>query len=95
LLDAGLPGGFIAGSGSISHAQTMAFNTLAFFSIFMIFNARSEVRSAFVGLFSNKWLWGALVLSLVLQAVVIYVPFLQHAFSTVPAERATGSSVLP
>ena len=30
-----------------------------------------------------KWLWGAVVLSLVLQAAVIYIPFLQQAFSTV------------
>jgi len=101
VLDASLPAGFIAGRGSISHAQTMAFNTLAFFSIFMVFNARSDVRSAFSGLFSNKWLWGAVVMSLVLQAVVIYVPFLQHAFSTAPLSArdwlvcaAVGSSVL-
>jgi Ca2+-transporting ATPase len=101
VLDASLPGGFIAGSGSVAHAQTMAFNTLAFFSIFMVFNARSEERSAFVGLFSNRWLWGAVMLSLVLQAVVIYVPFLQRAFSTAPLSArdwvvcaAVGSTVL-
>jgi len=101
VLDASLPGGFIGGPGSISHAQTMAFNTLAFFSIFMVFNARSEERSAFVGLFSNKWLWGAVLLSLALQAIVIYIPFLQHAFSTVPLSArdwlvcaAVGSVVL-
>jgi magnesium-transporting ATPase (P-type) len=54
-----------------------------------------------VGLFSNKWLWGAVLLSLALQAAAIYVPFLQHAFSTVPLSArdwlvcaAVGSSVL-
>ena len=36
----------------------------------------------FAGLFSNKWLWGAVLLSLLLQVAVIYVPFLQQAFST-------------
>lgn len=45
---------------------------------------RSDDQSAFVGLFSNKWLWGAVLLSLLLQAVVIYVPLLQQAFSTTP-----------
>jgi len=65
------------------YAQTMAFTTLVFFSLFTVFNARSDERSAFVGLFSNKWLWGAVLLSLVLQAAVIYIPFLQQAFSTV------------
>ena len=37
-----------------------------------------------VGLFSNKWLWGAIGLSVVLQLVVIYVPFLNSAFGTTP-----------
>jgi Ca2+-transporting ATPase len=65
------------------YAQTMAFTTLVFFSLFTVFNARSDVRSAFSGLFANKWLWGAVVLALLLQALVIYLPFLQQAFSTV------------
>ena len=60
----------------------MTFTTVVFFSLFTVFNARSDERSAFEGLFSNKWLWGAVLLSL-LQAAVIYVPFLQQAFSTV------------
>jgi P-type Ca2+ transporter type 2C len=55
---------------------------LVFFSLFTVFNARSDERSAFVGLFSNKWLWGAVLLSLLLQVAVIYIPFLQQAFST-------------
>ncbi len=83
VLDASLPGGFIEGSGNMRYAQTMTFNTLVLLSLFNLFNARSEEQSAFAGLFSNKWLWGAVGLSLLLQLAVIYVPFLQHAFSTV------------
>ena len=83
VLDASLPGGFIEGSGTERHAQTMAFTTLVLFSLFTVFNARSDRRSAFIGLFSNAWLWGAVALSLLLQAAVVYVPFLQQAFSTV------------
>jgi Ca2+-transporting ATPase len=85
----------------LRYAQTMAFTTLVFFSLFTVFNARSDERSAFVGLFSNKWLWGAVLLSLLLQAAVIYLPFLQQAFSTVSLNAgdwlrclAVGSSVL-
>ena len=84
VLDASLPGGLIDGSGNMRYAQTMAFTTLVFFSLFTVFNARSDDQSAFVGLFSNKWLWGAVLLSLLLQAAVIYVPLLQQAFSTTP-----------
>ena len=84
ILDASLPGGFIEGHGNIRYAQTMTFNTMVWFSIFHVFNARSDQRSAFVGLFTNKWLWGSILLAITLQAAVIYIPFLQQAFSTVP-----------
>jgi P-type Ca2+ transporter type 2C len=83
VLDWSLPGGLIEGSGSLRYGQTMAFTTMVFFSLFTVFNARSDERSAFAALFSNKWLWGAVLLSLSLQAAVIYIPFLQQAFSTV------------
>ena len=88
VIDASLPGGFIEGSGSLAYAQTMAFHTLVFFSCFNVFNARSDERSAFVGLGANRWLWGAVLLSLALQALVLYVPFLQRAFATVPLSAA-------
>jgi len=83
VLDASLPGGFIEGSGNIRYAQTMAFTTLVFFSIYTVFSARSDEQSAFVGLFANQWLWAAVGLAGLLQIFVIYVPFLQQAFSTV------------
>jgi Ca2+-transporting ATPase len=101
VLDASLPGGLIEGAGNMRYAQTMAFTTLVFFSLCTVFNARSDERSAFAGLFSNQWLWGAVLLSLLLQAAVIYIPFLQQAFSTVSLSAgdwlccaAVGSSVL-
>jgi Ca2+-transporting ATPase len=101
VLDASLAGGLIDGAGSLRKAQTMAFTTLVFFSLFTIFSARSEERSAFAGLFANRWLWGAIALALALQAAVVHTPFLQHAFSTVALSprdwltcAATGSSVL-
>jgi Ca2+-transporting ATPase len=101
VLDASLPGGFIEGSGDMRYAQTMAFTTLVFFSLFAVFNARSDERSAFDGLFSNGWLWAAVALSLLLQLAVVYVPFLQKAFSTVALNAgdwllcaAVASSVL-
>ena len=88
VLDASLPGGLIEGSGSLRYAQTMAFTTLVFFQLCNVFNARSDERSAFRGLFHNPWLWGAVGLSLVLHIAVLYVPFLQNAFSTVSLTTA-------
>jgi Ca2+-transporting ATPase len=83
VFDAALPGGLIGGHGSVAYGQTMAFTTLTMFQLFNTFNARSDDRSAFVGLFTNRWLWAALALSLCLQIAVVYVPILQAAFSTV------------
>jgi P-type Ca2+ transporter type 2C len=83
VLDSCLPGGLIEGSGTLRYAQTMAFTTLMMFQLFNVLNARSDEESAFHRLFHNAWLWSALGLSLALHFTVIYVPFLQNAFSTV------------
>lgn len=85
VMDASLPGGLIpAAGGTMRYAQTMAFTTLVFFQLFNALNSRSDQLSAFNGFFHNKWLWGAIGLSIVLQATVIYLPGLQDAFGTVP-----------
>jgi Ca2+-transporting ATPase len=83
VLDASLPGGFIAGSGDIRYAQTMAFTTLMLFQIVNVFNARSDAESAFTGILRNRWLIAAVALSIALQAAVLYLSFLQQAFATV------------
>ena len=88
VFDASLPGGLIEGAGDLRYAQTMAFTTLILFQIFNVFNARSDTRSAFHGLFRNHWLWIGLGVSVVLQLAVIYVPFLQKSFSTVSLTSA-------
>ena len=82
VLDAGLPGGFIEGSGTMRHAQSMAFTTMVLFQLFNVLNARSDEQSAFRGLFNNKWLWSAVTISVLLQIAAVHVPFLQVAFST-------------
>ena len=82
VLDASLPGGFVQGSGDLTYAHTMAFTTLMLAQLFNTVNARSDERSAFVHLFTNRWLWGALALSVLLQVLVLYLPALQRAFGT-------------
>lgn len=54
--------------------------------LFNCFNARSESASAWHGLFANRWLWGAVALSAVLQVAVVHVPMLNSAFGTVPLD---------
>jgi P-type Ca2+ transporter type 2C len=101
VFDASLPGGFVEGSGTLSYAQTMAFTTLMVFQMFNVVNARSDELSAFTHLFTNVWLWAAIGGSVALQVLVVYVPFLQNAFGTVPLSArdwllsvAVASSVL-
>jgi len=83
-LDLRLPGGLIGGSGDIEEARTMAFTTLVLAQLFNCFNARSDRTSAFHHLFTNRWLWGAIALSVVLQAAVVHLGFLNDAFGTAP-----------
>ena len=62
------------------NGMTMAFLTLAMSEIFHSFNMRSR-RQSIAKMGSVNWyLVGAMVLSLVLSTVVIYIPFLQKAF---------------
>ncbi len=82
VLDASLPGGFVDGSGDLRYGQTRAFTPLMLFQIFNVLNARSDERSAFRHLFRNGWLWAAIGGSVALQALVVYLPFLQRAFGT-------------
>jgi Ca2+-transporting ATPase len=92
VLDAYYPGGLFTlyATGSVpnvadeTHARTMAFTTLMMFQLFNVYNCRSTWRSAFSGLLENVWLIGAVALSLGSHLLVIYVPFLQTAFHTVP-----------
>jgi Ca2+-transporting ATPase len=88
VLDASITGGRFAGQGNLRYGHTMAFTTLVIAQLFNAFNARSEDRSALSGLFGNRWLSGAIVLSALLHAVVVYVPFMQRAFGTVALSAA-------
>jgi len=88
VLDACLSGGLVEGSGTLRYGQTMAFTTLTMFQLFNVLNARSDERSAFAGLFRNRWLWAAIGWSIALQAAVVHLPFLQRAFSTVDLTAA-------
>ncbi len=81
-IDYKLPGGLIDGSSSLDQARTAGFTVLVLAQLFNCFNSRSERGSAFTGLFTNRWLWGAIAISVALQVAVVYVPFLNDAFGT-------------
>ncbi|OMF36704.1 ATPase [Paenibacillus sp. FSL H8-0548] len=78
--------GFSLGADNISdeamtYARTMAFVVLAASQLLYSFTMRSTTKSIFqVGLFSNMYLVGAVVIGFVLQFAVITIPFLAAAF---------------
>jgi Ca2+-transporting ATPase len=85
-IDLYLPGGLIPGERSLDNARTAGFTVLVLAQLFNCFNARSETVSAFEGIFINKWLWGAVLISLVLQLLVVHLPWLNRAFGTRPLD---------
>ncbi len=63
--------------------QTMVFTTLCFVQLGNALSVRSVYLSLFSsGIFANKALWGAIVLTVILQLLIVYVPFLHPIFKT-------------
>jgi potassium/sodium efflux P-type ATPase len=83
-IDICLPGGLVEGTQSLENARSAGFTVLVFGQLFNCFNARSETRSAFYRFWVNRWLWGAVLLSVLLQVAVVELPVLNLAFGTAP-----------
>jgi len=77
-------------------AETMAFVTLSFSELLRAFTARSENYPILkIGLFSNHSMNLAVASSLVLLLAVVYIPFLNNIFDTVPLGMEQWQYVLP
>lgn len=70
-----------APQNTLEYARTMAFMVLVMCQLFFSLAVRNHSKSIFqIGIFSNKYLVGAIVLGVILQLAVITVPFMQRAF---------------
>ncbi|MCI0475589.1 MAG: cation-translocating P-type ATPase [Anaerolineales bacterium] len=82
--------------GHLEAAQTLAFTTLVFSELLRAYTSRSEYYSVFsIGLFSNKWMVLATASSAILMLGVLYIPFLQPFFGTVPLGLDDWLEVVP
>nr|WP_255668454.1 calcium-transporting P-type ATPase, PMR1-type [Methanocella sp. CWC-04] len=67
----------------VETARSMAFTVLVVFQLWNAINCRSETKSLFqIGIFSNGYLLLAIALSIMLQLIILYVPFLEGIFAT-------------
>jgi Ca2+-transporting ATPase len=83
------------GRVSLDEARTMAFCTLVAFEWFRAFNARSDEYTVFkLGILRNRYLLISIGVAVLLQMVVVYAPFMQVAFHTVPIGIAQWGIVL-
>lgn len=68
-------------SDALVHAQTMAFMVLSISQLFHSFNLRCGEKSIFkAGLFKNKWLNLSFILGIILQSIIVYIPWLADKF---------------
>jgi Ca2+-transporting ATPase len=73
----------------LRQAGTMAFMALTLSQVLHAFNVRSQEQSIFTRrLFTNGWLWAAVLVCLGVQAAAVYVPALQRVLHTVPLPAA-------
>jgi len=67
-------------------ARTMAFTAVVFFEFLLAYNSRSETNSilklGWKGITANKMLFYSIIVSLLLQGAIIYMPFLHPFFDT-------------
>ncbi len=72
-------------SDGVVKAQTMVFTSIIIFELFQAFSCRSLTKPSFkVGIFANKYLLGAVVLSVLLHLAILYTGFFQNVFRVIP-----------
>ncbi len=83
VLSLGLGYWYYSNGSPIEHWRTIVFTVLTMAQMGNVLALRTNRESLFsVGLLSNRFMVGAVLLTIVLQLAVIYIPFLQEVFET-------------
>ncbi|MEN8136599.1 MAG: cation-translocating P-type ATPase [Thermodesulfobacteriota bacterium] len=67
----------------IIHGQTMVFNFVVVYEVILVFVIRHSFRVPF---FANIWVWGSVLLSFGMQALIMYTP-LHQVFKVMPLDQ--------
>lgn len=82
-------------TGDLMKARTMALTALVMCQMFHVLDCRSEYLNALeAGVLRNRYLIGAITVSVIMHNAVLYVPFLQEIFSTVPLDLSDWGIIL-
>jgi cation-transporting ATPase F len=69
----------------LAEARTAALNLFVVVEVFYLFSCRSLTRSVWhIGLFSNRWVVGGVIVQAVGQIAITYLPAMNHLFHTAP-----------
>jgi len=96
-------------TGDVARARTISFTVICLFEYFLTYNCRSETHSiwrlGWRGLTENRGLFYSVIVSIGFQLAIIYIPFFNVIFRTVPLSlydwlfvlvgSASGLLVLP
>lgn len=67
---------------SLVHAQTLAFVVLSFSQLFFSLSIRSKEKSIFkIGFFTNKYLVSSIIIGIIIQILIIIIPFFAQVFN--------------
>jgi Ca2+-transporting ATPase len=90
---------FYIGLGASEHyafAETMAFVTLSLSELLRAYTARSEYFPILkIGPFKNKWMNMGVAVSFALVMLVVYVPFFNNVFDTMPLGWEQWIDIVP
>ncbi len=80
---------------SVAVARTIAVNVFVTVELFYLFNCRSLTRSVFrIHPLSNRWVLGGVGITIALQLMYTYAPFMQVAFRSAPLTLEHWSYIL-
>ncbi|MFZ5775230.1 MAG: cation-transporting P-type ATPase [Thermodesulfobacteriota bacterium] len=85
----------LANGAGLDEARTATVNAFVVIQLFYLLNSRSLEKSVFeLGLFSNLWAVGGVLVMLLLQIAYTYLPVMNRLFQSAPVEPAVWGKAL-